>query len=171
VLLAALLAVLPGARAAAEADVRVAAAGTAVEVVGALEGEAARRLEAALAAAPGARVVVLESGGGNLAVALEAYRLIRARGLDTAARGVCASACAVAFLAGARRSAAAGTRFGFHRASGAGAAVGVADLVLRGMFRHAGVDEAFTERVLATPHETTWWPERAEVEGAGVLTR
>jgi hypothetical protein len=54
----------------------------------------------------GARIVNLNSSGGNIAAALEVARLIRAAGMATvvdAARANCQSACTVIFAGGARR--------------------------------------------------------------------
>ncbi|MEA1651771.1 hypothetical protein UAJ10_22495 [Nitrospirillum sp. BR 11164] len=64
---------------------------------------------------PETRTLVLESGGGDVAVALEMARLIHGRQLDVVVEGRCASACALLpFLAGRRKTVAPGGVVEFH---------------------------------------------------------
>ncbi|MBB6251776.1 hypothetical protein [Nitrospirillum iridis] len=64
---------------------------------------------------PETRTLVLDSGGGDVAVALEMARLIHDRRLDVVVRGRCASACALLpFLAGQRKTVAPGAVVEFH---------------------------------------------------------
>ncbi|MDG3443189.1 hypothetical protein [Nitrospirillum amazonense] len=64
---------------------------------------------------PETRTLVLDSGGGDVAVALEMARLIHGRQLDVMVQGRCASACALLpFLAGRRKIVAPGGVVEFH---------------------------------------------------------
>lgn len=70
-------------------------------------------------------VLVMDSPGGRLMGGLKLGRAIRRFGFDTrigrvdeagrTADGICASACALAFLGGSRRDVPPGSRFGVHR--------------------------------------------------------
>lgn len=70
-------------------------------------------------------VLVLDSPGGRLMGGLRLGRAIRSFGFDTRigrldetgrqSDGICASACALAFLGGSRREVSSGSRFGVHR--------------------------------------------------------
>lgn len=125
----------------------------------------------ALAKAPKARLVRLESGGGTLDVAIDLYAAIRAHKLDTAVQGRCESACSIAYIGGLRRFAAPRARLGFHRAaSGAQGDIPVADFMARGLYLQSGVAEWFADRVMETPHDSMWRPTIAELRRAGVVT-
>jgi hypothetical protein len=78
---------------------------------------------------PKGALVVLNSGGGNVVQSLTLGKAIRLHGLSTAVAayeatsgqlrdgGVCASACAYAFLGGVERTAGAASRIGVHQMS------------------------------------------------------
>ena len=80
------------------------------------------------------------------------------------------SACTVAFLGGKVRHAFVGARFGFHRASAEGEGPSVADLIVRGLYLHAGVAEVFVDRVLGTPHAEMWFPSLTELRESGFVS-
>lgn len=153
------------------AVIRLLADARVVEIVGGLVGATAEKLRGVLAQAPDVRTVRLESAGGILAVGIEVQTAIATRGLETEVLGTCNSACTVAFLGGKVRHAFVGARFGFHRASQAGESVSVADLIVRGLYLHAGVAEAFVDRVLATPHDEMWFPSLTELRESGFVSR
>lgn len=71
-----------------------------------------------LAAESDRAVVVLNSGGGNLHSGLEIGKAIRLRGFATAVPpgALCASACALTWLAGSPRLLDAESKLGFHAA-------------------------------------------------------
>jgi hypothetical protein len=69
-------------------------------------GEVASRVEAAM--------VVLDSPGGELEAGIDLGRLIARRHYSTAVVDTCASACALAWLAGSEKYAAREARVGFH---------------------------------------------------------
>jgi hypothetical protein len=59
--------------------------------------------------------VVLRSDGGSLGQGIQLGEIIRASHFDTAVWGMCASACAYAFLGGNERYVAPNSRLGFHQ--------------------------------------------------------
>jgi len=131
------------------------------------------RFAQALAAAPAVRTAVLNSPGGRQGEAERMARAIAARGLNTYAEGVCASACTHLLLAGRERSAEPGTPIGFHQPSFPGASRWELSGAIEQMgddYRRAGVDPAFVERALQTPAQSLWSPPHDELVAARVLT-
>lgn len=154
----------------ATVQTRLLAGGAMLEISGPLMGDAARLVRAAMEEAPNLRHVRLASEGGMIGIGIEVQTAIRARGLDTDVRGQCNSACTLAYLGGARRTAASGARFGFHGTEGAGPHALAAHLITRGMYLHAGVPEAFVDRALAVPQSELWFPSMAELLHAGIVS-
>ena len=151
--------------------VRVLPSGRDIAIAGPFIPGLAAAFEAALAKAPQARLVRLESDGGRFDVALDIYRAIRLRGLETAVQGRCLSACTIAFMAGQRRHAAPAARLGFHTAaSPEQAAFPMVDYMIRGFYVHSGMAEPFADRVMATPHNQMWLPSLRELRRANVIT-
>lgn len=68
----------------------------------------------AIASRMSSAVVVLNSPGGDLEAGIELGRSIARRGFSTAVVDTCASACALAWLAGRQRFASQDSRIGFH---------------------------------------------------------
>lgn len=59
--------------------------------------------------------IQLQSPGGNLLAGMELGRIFRKHGLTVYADGICASACAYAFLGGASRDTDENSKLGFHQ--------------------------------------------------------
>ena len=72
------------------------------------------RVRALYEAGESSITVQLESGGGDLAAAFDAYRQLQRYDVNTLVRGECASACTVLFAAGNSRMATSGAQFMFH---------------------------------------------------------
>lgn len=153
-------------------------------------------LKVAQVAEPATRLrrVYLASYGG---VTIEGRMIglyIRRRGLDTYVEQVCASACTMAFIAGRERVLGPAARIGFHQGFSLDAdgmivvskdeppaysaergfppIVGTSGTALmRQSYEIGGVDGEFIARALATPSETMWYPEEAELRAARVDTR
>lgn len=89
-------------------------AGRMLEVTGSIRFGLAERVRAALEANPGVRRVRMTSGGGSLSEARRIRELIVARGLDTDAVSLCASACVSAYIGGRHRLLRRSARLGFH---------------------------------------------------------
>ncbi|WP_372887101.1 hypothetical protein [Shimia sp.] len=130
--------------------------------------------KAALAARPELGTVVLASDGGRVYAARAIARLIRDNAMDTRVADTCASACTLLFIAGSRRSLGPGGRLGFHGYSNRGrlgfADAGEEEARDRATFLARGVDAAFVARMFRQPHDQMWFPERAVLQAAGILT-
>ena len=74
------------------------------------------KLEDVLDRNPKARMVFLQSGGGVAYSGARMGEIIRNRGLNTSAFGICASACLLAYLGGKERFKSKDAKIGFHRA-------------------------------------------------------
>jgi creatinine amidohydrolase/Fe(II)-dependent formamide hydrolase-like protein len=89
--------------------------------------------------------------------------------------GGCASACTIAFLAGKERAADPGSKIGFHASRGVGSTEAKPTPAeterLRGIYRTAGLPEAFIAQALDTPSATMWYPSTDQMLAARVLTR
>lgn len=139
----------------------------------------------------------LTSDGGFIEAAYEMADIVIDHGLDTVVEGECSSACAVIFLAGETRGMARGGRIGLHPASwGVGSLrsyyrdlqpdygwedeFAFAEWVYREGQRDAnklvgymiarGVAPGFALDVVNRGIGTMWYPTRAEMEKANVLT-
>lgn len=128
---------------------------------------------AAMAAHPDLTRVVLDSHGGRVYAARAMAGLIRDRGMHTQVRDICASACTLLFIAGARRSLAPGGRLGFHGYA-TKSRFRLTDKAEeeardRATFLAHGVSADFVERMFQVPHDDMWFPERAQLEEAGIL--
>jgi hypothetical protein len=101
--------------------------------------------------------------------------IARRHTLDTLAIGACSSACTLVFAAGGQRSAAPGTRLGFHRyrldALNLHPFVDIeaeqrTDIEY---FASRGVTQAFLARVFSRPSAEMWFPSLDELADANVL--
>jgi len=133
-------------------------------------------LERSLSVHPGVQRIRLESGGGSIAEARGAVRVIREHGLATHVDGHCASACALIFVGGIRRSMGPAARVGFHGYSvPMHNSYGMIDPkaeMLRDMaiYRAQAVAEPFIAILSELPRVPMWYPDRTELHSAGVLT-
>jgi hypothetical protein len=142
-------------------------------LVGTLGSGSAQRVRQALAAAPGVRVLHLNSRGGRLYEGRAIAQEVRRRGLDTFVEAQCASACTFVYLAGHDRGATTEARIGFHSASIGGAEhsdpEGTQEML--SAYRAVGLSSAFLARVQATPSSQMWYPTRDELLDNGIVTR
>ena len=134
-----------------------------------------RRAGAVLDAEPAVERVVLESPGGNVYEGRGLARLFRERGLATRIETRCASACAIAFIGGARRTLGPEAKLGLHRyRMDAAYAVIVTDAEReqrrdRALYAEAGVAAWFLERMFDAGADRMWWPDADELGRAGVV--
>ncbi|MBY3249893.1 hypothetical protein HFN72_34915 [Rhizobium laguerreae] len=116
-----------------------------------------------LAAASERAVVVVNSGGGSLHVGLEIGRAIRLRGFATAVPpdALCASACALTWLAGAPRLLGAGSKLGFHAAyrlvNGKASEFGAANALVGVYLNQLGLNDKAVVYVTSAPPEGVEW--------------
>ncbi len=148
--------------------------GTGAEITGGFKYGLADAFRRLLDAAPGVRVVALQSPGGRIGEARAVYRLIVDRRLNTVTNNYCLSACSYAFLGGSRRWLGVGARLGFH----SGAFVGMSQAAVarqeRGFFAaitaRDGVPPGFFAHVNSVAPTAMWYPTRRELLANHVLT-
>jgi hypothetical protein len=150
--------------------VRVLNQGLEIEIIGTFSWALPQQVNVALAEAPQARVVRLNSPGGHIKAALEIADMIRVRNLDTYVSRMCASACTIAFLAGHQRFATETARLGFHQAHGPGLSPADSNQLLQEVYRKFALPPAFVAHVLRTQPQDLWVPDLAELRKAGVVT-
>ena len=152
--------------------IRASEDGSALIVEGPITDGAHANFQRALRAYPIARHVILQSPGGLMFEADRIAHAVRERRMATTARTLCASACTVILIAGRDRTAAPGTRVGFHRPNVSLSRTPDRTMRLtRRLYERAGLAPAFTARIYATPFESVWYPGVDEMISAGVLTR
>ncbi|MDX1010508.1 hypothetical protein GOE08_27130 [Sinorhizobium medicae] len=116
-----------------------------------------------LAAVSDRAVVVLNSGGGNLNVGLEIGKAIRLRGFATAVppEALCASACALTWLAGSPRLLDAQSKLGFHAAyrvvNGKASESGAANALVGAYLNQLGLSDRAVVYVTSAPPEGVEW--------------
>lgn len=124
-------------------------------------------------AAPEGSSVRLRSKGGQVVTGLEMGKLIRQRRFATLVMDdtVCASACALAWLAGAPRVMGKTTRIGFHAASINGVETGAGNALVGAYLERLGLPErAIYFATVAGPKEMRWLtPESAKRYGIDVV--
>lgn len=108
-------------------------------------------------------VVVLNSGGGNLVTGLEIGRAIRLRGFATAVPqgALCASACALTWLAGSPRLLDANSKLGFHAAyrivDGHASEYGAANALVGAYLNQLALSDKAIVFVTSAPPEGIEW--------------
>lgn len=131
--------------------------GRGLKILGAIEKGFAAKLRATLEAAPQVEFVALGSGGGSVAEAITAGKLIRSKGLATTVWNSCYSACPLVFLGGVDRQVHSPyPSFGFHQISTSAGAIPTDSPVYRRVaeyIREMGADDRFVVAAMlrATP--------------------
>ncbi|MER8648965.1 hypothetical protein [Mesorhizobium sp. M0586] len=116
-----------------------------------------------IAAATRQAIVLLNSEGGSVVPALEIGRAIRLRGFATAVASdaLCASACALAWLAGTPRLAGERANIGFHASyvvnNGSTSVSGVANALIGAYLNQLGLSENAIVFVTSAPPEGMAW--------------
>ncbi|MFW8636926.1 hypothetical protein [Cribrihabitans pelagius] len=135
-----------------------------------------RRLRQLLAENPDVTQLQLSGTGGLVYEARGAANLVRARGLETRAGGLCASACTLVFAGGSRRSLDAGGQLGFHGyALMFEGGLPQVDLLReqekdRAFLLAQGVSAGLAGRIFAVPNSGLWLPDHAELLSGGMIT-
>jgi hypothetical protein len=103
-------------------------------------------------------MVFLRSGGGKMAPAIRIGEIIKAKGYVTVVREVCASACALIWLAGSKRFMTATARIGLHQAyTVTGQADGAGNAILGSYLTRLGLSySAIAYATQASPGEVKW---------------
>lgn len=119
-------------------------------------------------------LVVLDSNGGALLPALEIGKILRVAGYDTAVleEGVCASSCALIWLAGGRRRVSDGGRVGFHAAyrnnQGKPEEVGAANALIGGYLTSLGLSTRAILFATTAPPDRILWLTDVDVTVSGI---
>ncbi len=122
------------------------------------------------------KALALNSNGGNIYEARGIARLVFDGKLDTRIDGECSSACTIIFISGANRTMGRSARLGFHQYRLDSTAyipnVDIAEEQSRdrSFFERQAIDPEFLKRIFNSPHDAIWYPERTELETAGVIT-
>ena len=133
-----------------------------------------KALLAALEENAGLAGLTLSSTGGNIFAARGIARLVRENGLAVRVDETCASACTLIFIAADDRSLGAGGRLGFH-----GYRLTTPTPLFdpkeeeardRAAMLARGLVPDFVDRVFQTDPGDIWFPSRAELLAAGVIT-
>ncbi|WFR97591.1 hypothetical protein [Rhizobium tumorigenes] len=127
-----------------------------------------------VASPSGRAVIVLNSGGGNLVAGLEIGRAIRLKGFATAvpANALCASACALTWLAGSPRLLADDSKLGFHAAyrmiDGHASEYGAANALVGAYLNQLGLSDKAVVYVTSAPPEGVEWLTAATASDVGI---
>ncbi|MEM9062048.1 MAG: hypothetical protein AAGD13_16420 [Pseudomonadota bacterium] len=147
-----------------------------IEMRGEIDYETLAALRRALETGTGIKGVDLQSNGGLVYAARAIADVVTTRSLDTHVPEFCNSACTLIFAAGANRSLAEGARLGFHRY---GKPTEFHQLLVDAddefakdlrFLRDRGVADGFLEKLSAVDNQDMWFPDRSEIEDAGLLT-
>jgi len=122
-------------------------------------------------------VVVFDSPGGNLFAGIEVGEVIHFKHFDTFVPNgsTCASACALAWLGGARRLIGATGRIGFHepytRNSGAVSVSASGNALVRAYLNELGLSAVAIQYITETPPEKMKWLGFLEARHVGIEVR
>jgi len=146
-----------------------------MRVDGNLDWELFGAFEHTLDSYPDIQSVRLGSTGGYVFVARAMAAKILERSLDTHVATHCYSACAVAFLAGERRTMAESAKLGFHKykleAGHQPEVINVADELEkdRQFFTRRGLSDEFVQQVFTAAHSDLWIPDSELLIKSGVI--
>jgi ATP-dependent protease ClpP protease subunit len=157
-----------------EIDIQLSRDGRALVLSGVFGSGSANKVRAQLEQTPDVTTLVLESGGGRIAEAVDVAQMVRERKLNTYVETHCESACTFIFLAGADRAGTPHAQIGFHRAFFPGMDPDLDAAMTEHMleeYREAGLSEAFLARVRTTQAQDMWYPTRDELVAARVVNR
>ncbi|TAU88457.1 hypothetical protein ELI41_07680 [Rhizobium leguminosarum] len=127
-----------------------------------------------LAAASSKALVFLNSEGGDLKAGIEIGRAVRLRGFATATPPgtLCASACALTWLAGSPRFLQPESNIGFHAAyrvvDGKASESGVANALVGAYLNQLGLSETAIAYVTSAPPEGIAWLTADEAQSVGI---
>ncbi len=125
---------------------------------------------------PTIKRMTLDSTGGYIAEARGVVTVLRAHDIATHVEEHCASACALIFAGGAKRSLAAGARLGLHGyAMRNDRNFGMIDprVEMRrdlAIYREQSVAEDFVAKLADLPQTPMWYPDHGELETSGMIT-
>lgn len=162
-----------GEQAGPQYSVHVSADGQSIVLTGGMNDGAAEALSNALDMAPAVKNIVLSSTGGWVREGTLVADIISQRSLSTYVAEECTSACTIAFLAGENRIIGPNARIGFHQFTSVGETFGENSdqTTARVVYEKSGLPREFISKIVATPAEEVWYPEKKELLAANVITQ
>ncbi len=146
--------------------------GSEIEYLGEIDYGSAADLEEVLAQNPQAKVLHLNSPGGEVEEAYQMTKAVERRGLTTTVDEFCVSACTIVFLAGQQRLIAPNAKVGFHRPW----VPGMSEEEMAAIVQHdrdfmasRGVAQWLVDKAYATPNSSVWYPTTGELTTAKVI--
>jgi hypothetical protein len=128
-----------------------------IGVLGNIEGNDVARFQE-LSSTLSNAIVLLKSGGGKMAPAIQIGELVKAKGYTTVVSDFCASSCALIWLAGSKRFMTPTARIGLHQAyNGTGQADGPGNAILGSYLTRLGLSySAIVFATQARPNDMKW---------------
>lgn len=162
-----------GEQAGPQYTIRLSADGQSVILSGGMNDGAAEALSDALDMAPAVSNIVFNSMGGWVREGNLVATVISQHDLSTYVEGECTSACTIAFLAGKERTLGPNARIGFHQFTFVGETSGESNdqRTAREIYARSGISREFINRIVATPSEEVWYPDKRELLAANVITQ
>ncbi len=157
-------------------ELRLSEDGQAFEMAGQVDFGLTEALRRKVAAHPEVRRLTLDSRGGYIAEARGVVTVLRAHGIATHVERHCASACALIFAGGEARTLAPEAQIGLHGYSiGRDRHFGLIDPEVEmqrdlAIYRAQGLEESFVLRLASLPQAPMWYPDRAELFAARMIT-
>jgi hypothetical protein len=128
-----------------------------IGIFGGIEGNDADRFQE-LSSTLNNAIVLLKSSGGKIAPAIQIGEAVRAKGYTTVVKDVCASSCALIWLAGSKRFMTPTAHIGLHQAyNGTGQADGRGNAILGSYLTRLGLSySAISYATEAGPQDVKW---------------
>jgi hypothetical protein len=148
--------------------------GAELELGGGMPFGTADALKTMLDAAPGVKVLHLNSVGGRVSEGFQIYEIVRDRKLATYTATDCVSACTIAFLGGSERYLSNKARLGFHSLSFGGVdqkQIPAINSDLREMLTRHGAPQWFIDKALSTSASSMWYPPTDDLITAKIVTQ
>ncbi|RTZ95099.1 MAG: hypothetical protein DSY90_14490 [Deltaproteobacteria bacterium] len=121
--------------------------------------------------------IILDSPGGIVYEGRGLFMLIKKHGLDTYSFRSCSSACAIAFIGGARRFLGEAARLGFHQYRlDSDRVQPFSDIESEqqkdlSLYKGQMIKDEFLDRIFDTPQSEIWFPAQTDLIAAGVVDR
>jgi hypothetical protein len=128
-----------------------------IGILGDIEGNDVERFQE-LSSPLNNAIVLLRSGGGKMAPAIQIGEVVKAKGYTTVVNDLCASSCALIWLAGSKRFMTPTAHIGLHQAyNGTGQADGLGNAILGSYLTRVGLSySAIAYATQARPDEMKW---------------
>jgi hypothetical protein len=128
-----------------------------IGILGNIEGNDVERFQA-LSSTLNNAIVLLKSGGGKMAPAIQIGEVVKAKGYTTVVSDVCASSCALIWLAGSKRFMTPSAHIGLHQAFNiTGQADGTGNAILGSYLTRLGLSySAIAYATQASPTDMKW---------------